>query len=215
MKNDPLRALLLAASFLLLTSCGAVLEEATEQALEQGGVEVELDDLGDEEFTITMEGEDGEEVVVNVNGEDGVIEFEGDDGETGSVSVDEDDGEVVFESDDGEVVIAAEGELPDGWPSDFPLPEGATIVASTNYVEGDLSTFNANFTGPLDSFDAYVAHFQGIDAPVLSESDSSTEASRQYIIQWGTEEEQVGTALIGIVDNEAELFGQLVVNISG
>ena len=64
MKVRVLRIALFAAASVLLASCGAILEEATERAvergLEEGGVDVDLDDLADGEFEVTVTDENGD-----------------------------------------------------------------------------------------------------------------------------------------------------------
>ena len=147
MRNVSLRVTPFLASCLLLASCGAIAEEAAERALEQGGIEVELDDLEDGDFTVGIEGEDGEQATIQVDAEEGTLQIDSEDGEE-SVSIDADitddgeftvniedqDGEVGtiggdaeegtfdFESEDGEGSFNLGAELADDWPSEFPLP---------------------------------------------------------------------------------------------
>ncbi len=187
-------ALFAAASMVVLASCGAILEEATERAVEQGleegGIEVDLDDIEDGEFNVTVTDENGEEATLEINGEDGVVEFESEDGE-------------------GELGIGAG--LADGWPDEYPLPDGLTIQSSLAFDEDGQQTFQAIFTGPVGSLDSYYAHFQGFDLPIFGESTASTGDGEQRTINWGTDDEQTGTLFL--TEGPDELFGQVTLVI--
>ena len=117
MKVRLLRIALFAAASMVLASCGAILEEATERAVEQGleegGVDVDLDDIADGEFEVTVTDENGEEATIQIDGEEGVLEFDSEDGE-GSISVDND--------------------LSDDWPDEYALPDDAVVVLSLIHI---------------------------------------------------------------------------------
>ena len=214
---------------LLLSGCGELLEEAAEQALDQGGIDVDLDDVEDGDFTINFEGEDGEQATININGEEGTVDIETEDGEEGSISIDSEDGTVEIEADGelttievdeeaGTVEIEGEGGegsfnlgagLPDDWPDEYPLPDDATILSSVGFEENGESGFNAVFTGPTGSLDRYLDHFRGLDLPIVSETESVAGESRQWTILWGTEDEPAGSLLVG--DNGEEVFGQVTI----
>ena len=111
---------------LLLSGCGELLEEAAEQALDQGGIDVDLDDVEDGDFTINFEGEDGEQATININGEEGTVDIETEDGEEGSISIDSEDGTVEIEAD-GELRIEHVAE--DGT---------VTVLKQVPVVEGEI-----------------------------------------------------------------------------
>lgn len=65
--------------------------------------------------------------------------------------------EIAFQTDDGQVSLSLNGNLPPGWPKDFPIPEGATPAGS-----GSLGTDTVKMIGvfktsqdPADVYDFY------------------------------------------------------------
>jgi hypothetical protein len=111
-----------AAAALVLGACSSediaekVAEEAVEQQLEadgqSGDVDIDIDD-----GNVTIQGEDGE------------IQFD----------VDEENGLTVVSTPDGEMVVGS-GELPEGFPSDVPMPDGLTVTSGTSMTgpDGDM-----------------------------------------------------------------------------
>ena len=195
MKVRVLRIALFAAASVLLASCGAILEEATERAvergLEEGGVDVDLDDLADGEFEVTVTDENGEEATIQIDGDEGVLE------------IDSEDGEGTFSVDSG---------LADGWPDEFALPDDAVIVSSVSFEEEAQSTFQAIFTAPPGSLERYYEHVQAFDLPIFSETNNTTGDVVQRAINWGTDDEQTGTFFIS--DDGQEIFGQITLVIT-
>ena len=186
MKSILLRATPFFALTLVLASCGAIAEEAAERALEQGGMEVELDDVEDGEFTVNIEGEDGEEATLEIDGEQGTIEFESEDGE----------GSATFGS-----------ELAEGWPSDYPLPDGVMILTSIA-VEGESEdSYTALFTGPTGSMEDYLEHFRNLNVPMGGETETISGDVRNVVILFGSEEEPLGTVFL--TDTGDEVSGQI------
>ncbi len=169
------------------TGCGAILEEAAEEALEQEGVEVEFDDLEDGEFTINVEDENGE----------------------GTFTVDADGGQLDFETEDGSGSFATDTELPADWPGGYPLPADASVLSTGRFEEGDGVSYFAAIEGPAEAFDAYLAHFQGLGHPVLNQSDFSGDGSRQASITWGTDEAETGTVIL--TGDDQGVYAQLQV----
>lgn len=116
-----------------------VAEQAIEEQLEeqgQGGVDV---DLGDGE--IRVEGSDGETVI----------------------NVDEDGGKTVISTPEGAIEIAEGADLPDGFPSNIPLPDGLTTNYSqvTPSADGDSFMVGGVIDRPFDEVaDAYVAQLE-------------------------------------------------------
>jgi len=123
-----------------LTGCGAIAEEAIEQAIENdSGENIEID-FDSEDGTVSIEGENGEEISIDVN----------EDGESSVMSSTDEDGNT-FEMTSGEG-------LPDNWPSELPVPSG-TIVASTVMAEND----NRILTLVLEVDDSVSAHDNYVD----------------------------------------------------
>lgn len=177
-----------------LASCGAILEEATERAVEQGleegGIDVDLDDIADGEFEVTVTDENGEEATIQIDGEEGVVEFD---------------------SEEGEGTIGIDAGLAEGWPDEYPIPDDAVIVSSLSFQEEAESTFQTMFTAPPGSLDRYYEHFQAFDLPIFAETNSTTADAVQRTINWGTDDEQTGTFFIS--DNGEEVFGQITLVI--
>lgn len=79
--------------------------------------------------------ESGGDANVDINSEDG------------SVSVDTEDGSFSF----------GDGEVPEEWPADIPLPEGLTVVSGSTIDEG--GTLNVSVIGSTDASPTEVADF--------------------------------------------------------
>ena len=122
-----------------LTGCGAIAEEAIEQAIEA---------------------DSGESVEIDFDGDDGTLSIEGENGEF-SIDVDEDGDSSVLSStdEDGNTfeMITGEG-LPDAWPGELPVPPG-TINASTVMAENN----NQILTLVMSVDDAESAHDSYVD----------------------------------------------------
>lgn len=117
-----------------------IAESIIEQGLErEGGGDVDVDlDLHD--GGISIETEEGE-ISIETD-EDGNVVIEGE-GEDGDVSIRSEDGETVIESDDGTMVIEQGGAgLPEGFPSDVPLPDALTVqISQSSSMDGRESWF--------------------------------------------------------------------------
>ena len=108
---------------LATTGCGALAEEAIEQAIEaDSGESVEID-FDSEDGTLSIEGENGEEFSIDVD----------EDGNTAVMSGTDEDGNE-FE------MVTGEG-VPDEWPDSLPLPPG-TISASTMMADAGNQILN-------------------------------------------------------------------------
>ncbi len=194
MKVRTLGIALFAAASMALASCGAIIEEATERALEEGleegGIDVDLDDIEDGEFNVTVTDENGEEATLDINGEEGTVEFESEDGE-------------------GELEIGAG--LADGWPDEYSLPGDVIIQTSLGFDEEGQQTFQAIFTGPEGSLDRYYEHFKAFDLPIFQETNATTADGEQRTINWGTDDEQTGTLFLS--EGDGEVFGQVTLVI--
>ncbi len=146
MKNIKLIATV-AMLVLVVAACGgkSAEEELLEQILENSGEDVGDVNINtdDGEFSISVEGEDGEDVSISSSG-------------------DGDDAEITIEGDDGEVMTIGGGELPDGL--DLPVPDGGSVqtaitsgtemLASIQYVNGDWDQLVAFYDSELgDEFE--------------------------------------------------------------
>ena len=62
------------------------------------------------------------------------------------------------ETPDGQVSLALNGKLPPGWPSDFPIPKGASPAGSGSLVNSEKGVRIGVYTtsqAPADAFDFY------------------------------------------------------------
>jgi hypothetical protein len=87
-----------------------------------------------------------EEVAEQAGGEDVDIDVDGDD--------------VTIESKDGDASFSTSGELPEGWPDDLALPDGAEIVGSTGVSADGGRQLSVNGTVAA-SPDEVFEHFEG------------------------------------------------------
>jgi hypothetical protein len=62
-------------------------------------------------------------------------------GEGTDVDIDSETGEMKIETEEG-TFSSGTGELPEGWPSDIPLPSDYTITASTSHTTDDGDSYN-------------------------------------------------------------------------
>lgn len=147
-----------------VTGCGALAEEAIEQAIEA---------------------DSGESVEIDFDGEDGTLSIEGENGEEFSIDVDEDgDGSSVMSStdEDGNTFEMTTGEgLPDDWPSELPVPSG-NIVASTVMSENDnrILTLVTEVSDSESAHDDYVDQLtsQGFTTGSTSSFESDGQSSK-------------------------------------
>lgn len=131
---------------LLASGCStdALVEKATEKAIEQsidGDADVDIDlDSGN----ITITDEDGQSLELTTD----------DDGENATLEITSDDGDQVVEIGKG---------LVDGWPSGYPIPDGVTILQSSKVDDASTGTtsFITMFANGSD-FDAIAAHLSAL-----------------------------------------------------
>jgi hypothetical protein len=89
------------------------------------------------------------------------------------------------ETPDGQVSVALNGKLPPGWPSDFPIPKGASPAGSGSLVNGEKGGRIGVYTSsqaPADAFDFYKSN----DELTVTASASA-----------GTGDKYVGTIQLG------------------
>lgn len=131
---------------LVVAACGgqsaeeALLEEILENSGEDiGDIDINTDDG---EFSINVEGEDGEDISISSSG-------------------DGDDAEVTIEGDDGEVMVIGGGEIPDGLelpvaPGGFvqtAITSGTEVIAALQYEGGDYDELVAFYDSELGGGD--------------------------------------------------------------
>lgn len=160
-RNTKLAAVV-AALLLVATACGgqsaeeALLEEILENSGEDiGDIDINTDDG---EFSINIEGEDGEDVNVSSSGSD-------------------DDVEITIEGEDGEVMTIGGGDIPDGL--DLPIPDGGEVLTSITSGSDVLATIS--YEG--DRFDELVAFY---DAEINSDSDEISRNETSFTTEDGT-----------------------------
>lgn len=137
-------------------------ERITEEAIEnETGEDVDLE-LGDD-GQVEIQTEDGS-MTVDENGNmvietpDGttVVDAEGDAVNVatpdGTAVISQDGETITFEGDDGSGSYSAGTEIPDEFPDDVPLPDGATVLASSVMESNgqSLITLTLNVDGELD-----------------------------------------------------------------
>ena len=89
------------------------------------------------------------------------------------------------ETPDGQVSLALNGKLPPGWPSDFPIPKGASPTGSGSLVNGEEGVRIGVYTtsqAPADAFDFYKSN----DALTVTASASAGTGDKYFVtIQFG------------------------------
>lgn len=99
----------------------------------------------------------------------------------GTVSVDQDENRIEIETDEGSATITGQGsgELPDGWPSEVAVPEGATITGGMAMTGQDQKGWTASLSFPDASAKDVMAQFASSleDAGFTTEGTYSSEDS--------------------------------------
>jgi flagellar basal body rod protein FlgF len=159
----PLIALGSAALLLFATGCGDAADKVAEQAVERA-----------------IESETGGDVDIDTDG-DGSVSFETDEGSFSS----DGEGNLEIESADGSTSISSDGEIPEGWPEEVPLPADleVTLGSSMDAADGRLlsvmGTTSESATDLLDEMKAALADWT-ISGEVVSTTDGSTTTSAQF-----------------------------------
>lgn len=143
--------LLLIGVALVTTACSGedIAERIAENRIEaEGGGDVDID-LDGGNFSVKTE--DGE-FSIQTDG-DGNVSIQGA-GENGdeSFTIESENGETVFESEDGTAVFSQGGDLPDGFPSEIPLPNDLVVVVgqSADSDEGQAFSLVGYSSAALD-----------------------------------------------------------------
>jgi hypothetical protein len=157
------------ALVLLIAACGgqsaeeALLEEILENSGEDIG-DIDIDTGGDGDFSINIQGEDGEDISVSGSGDDETFE-------------------ITVEGDDGETMTFGGGDIPDGLT--VPVPDGGEVTMSLT-SDQDISVA---LQYPQSAYDQIVAFYDSaLDASSDSvdryESTMSTEQGTIRSVNW-------------------------------
>ena len=91
-------------------------------------------------------------------------------GSDGQVDVDIDDGEVTVETEDGSATLSSSGDLPEGFPSDVPVLEGA-ITFSQSIDTGESGT---SYTVLVDVSDTVADAFSQVKSEMTAAGFETT-----------------------------------------
>ncbi len=147
------------ATCLVLSSCGAVIDKATESASERA-VEKMIEASGDGEIDIDRDGDS-----FSIKTEDGSMSVDG-------------EGNMVIESDEGTATIKTSDELPDDFP-DIPLPNDLIIESASRFADADgtvVHSVSARIERDAsDTFDTFVADLADAGYTADFRNDSTTD----------------------------------------
>lgn len=177
-----------------LTGCGAIIEQATEEVVEQA-----------------VESETGGDVEIDFDSDDGSISVTGEDGEEFSIDIDEDGEASVMSStdDEGNTFEMTTGSgVPEEWPDELPLP-GGDPGASTVFNENGKLTLTVNYEmdNAAEVAERMVAEYSNRGFSTDSTSTFESDGSVQSFTTMSNESWTV--QITGISDGD---FGQFSVN---
>lgn len=164
MKNARL-LIIVSALVLLAAACGgqSAEEELLEQILENSGedigdVDINLDDGGNGEFSINVEGENGGDVSISGSGDDEEMT-------------------ITVEGDDGGTMTIGGGDIPD----ELELPVAPGGAVQTSMTSGDEVFVSLQY--PDGDYDQIIAFY---DAELNSDSDEVTKSETSFTSEDGT-----------------------------
>jgi hypothetical protein len=145
------------------TSCSGqdLAESIVENRIEsESGEDVDIE-FGDDGLSIQTE--DGEfSLDIDQDG-DGNVSVTGSD-EEGEFTIEAEDGEMTIESEEGSSTFSSSGDMPEGFPSDVPLPDDFNVQFSqvADTPEGQSFVLNGEVDGaPQPIMESYVAVLEG------------------------------------------------------
>lgn len=94
----------------------------------------------------------------------------------GTVTFGEEDGQINIESDEGS--FSTTGDLPDRWPADFPVPDGAEVKRGGSFTDESGSQVTATFATDTGGEETFVFYQVALGAAVASQS--SGDAGGQF-----------------------------------
>ncbi|MGM8211307.1 hypothetical protein ACLIBH_00790 [Virgibacillus sp. W0430] len=116
-------------------------------------------------------GEDGESVEISKDG----ATITNDEGKEAAINIDKDEGSMTISGEDGDLNIGVNSEIPEGFPSDIPIPDDITIVSSAS-IDNDTergSSVNFLSDGNYDDIvKLYSDYFASGDFENIADGDS-------------------------------------------
>ncbi|MGM8365637.1 hypothetical protein ACLIBG_09155 [Virgibacillus sp. W0181] len=172
----------------------------------------------------TIDGEDGEKTTIDVGDlKDGKVnvDVEGTDGEEGGMSIESDEeGNMTMkmDTDDGQFESkSGEGtEIPEGFPTDFPIPDSAALQMASTITEDDITSYSVQFTFKEDSESVYnavkdyaeskgleinlenITEMDGSKRYMLGAGDSGSDEPEYFSFNIGTLEEKSASITYGL-----------------
>lgn len=115
---------------------------------------------------------------------------------------DNEDGEVTlnFEDEDGNAIGLQTGQqLPEGWPADQPMPDGAVIVTAHSFTDDGVTTYSTVFQGSTDQYDAFKEHFLANNGSrnMTAELENISEDGKLVTYTWGTDSDVAVYVVLG------------------
>ncbi len=150
------------------TGCGAIVDMVAEKATEEVLEEVIAGDSGAE---------------VEIDADSGQIIIKGEDGEVIEFNADEDEGTVDITDGDGETLFTTGEDIVDGWPSDYPVPSGLTVITSSKISDPDTGTtaYSVFFEGDGD-FDQVLSEIEStLDGRDPTNDITSTSDGQKFV----------------------------------
>ena len=127
----------------------------------------------------------------------------------GTVTVDRDGDSLTIDTEDGSATITGEsdGELPEGWPDEVPVPEGGTVVAGAAVSSDGQQGWSASITYPDTSVEDLAAEvkssMESAGFSAMGEFTSAEGAVGSYegsgLVVTATVAEEDGATLLGLI----------------
>jgi hypothetical protein len=169
------------ALVLVVAACGGKTaeEEILEQIIENSGEDIgDVDiDTDDGTLSIDVEGEDGGEVNISTSGDDDEfnVTIEGEDGD-GDVTItgtgDDQEMTITVEGEDGGTMTIGGGEVPETLT--LPVPDGGNVVSSMEMEDGAMVIL----IYPLAAFDGLVAFYDDALPPGATKQEVNSGGQR-------------------------------------
>jgi hypothetical protein len=189
----------------VLPGCGAIVESAVENAVEEAaGVEVEEGEDGSfsieaDDISIQLDtDEDGG--TLSIDGPDGSVEVDA--SEDGTVNVTSED----FEGEeDQELTITADAEVPDGFP--LPFPDGGVVESGSTWDTGDRRLMTVSMRYEQAKLDELISFYDDYFEGQETLTNWDTESSGQRTVGYSVNPDgQATAALISTDSNGVVLF---------
>lgn len=173
---------------LVATACSGediaerIAENQIEKQIEaEGGGDVDID-LDSGNFSVKTE--DGE-FSIQTDGDGNVsIQGGGEDGD-GSFTIESEDGETVVESDDGTAVFTQGGELPEGFPSEIPVPNDFVVIYAQSASSDEGQGFSVAGTSSVPVADVTADTQAALDAAGYEQQQVTTTPDGSLLVYSG------------------------------